>query len=139
MMKLKLLRNRFNKEWTGGQLYIDDEFFCFTLEDEIREQDGVPVEKWKVKGETAIPRGIYDVVFQNSPRFGPDTLTLLKVPGFTHIRIHAGNTEKDTEGCILVGYRLTDNGIIVPGTTRSALRDLKRQLKEADKITIQVI
>jgi len=145
-VKLKLLRNRFNPEWTTGQLYVNDEFFCFTLEDEVREpygwskEDGVPIEQWKVKGETAIPRGIYSVVFENSPHFGPDTLTLKNVPGFSHIRIHAGNTEKDTDGCILVGYRITDNGVIVPGTTRPALADLKALLKPAFRdITIQII
>jgi hypothetical protein len=92
-----------------------------------------------VDGKTAIPRGIYKVVFQNSPKFGPDTLTLLKVPGFTHIRIHSGNTHEDTEGCIIIGYRITRDGIIVPGTTRPALRDLKKALKGQKEISIQVI
>lgn len=139
-MKLKLLRNRFHKDYTVGQLYIDDEFFCFTLEDEVREKDGEPVEKWKVKAETAIPRGIYDVVFQDSPKFGPDTLTLLKVPGFSHIRIHSGNTAKDTEGCIIVGYRVNSKGVIIPGTTRPALADLKKKVKAAtEKVTIQIV
>jgi len=144
-VKLKLLRNRFNKEYTAGQLYVDDDYFCFTLEDEVREpygwskEDGVPIEQWKVHGETAIPRGIYKVTFENSPHFGPDTLTIHNVPGFTKIRIHSGNTEKDTEGCIIVGYRITDRGVIVPGTTRTALADLKKKLKGQDDITIQII
>lgn len=139
-MKLKLLRNRFNSDYTVGQLYIEDEFFCFTLEDEVREEDGVPVEKWKVKGETAIPRGIYKVIFQDSPRFGPDTLTLLNVPGFTHIRIHSGNTEADTEGCIIVGYKVNSKGVIIPGTTRPALAELKRRLKKAtSEISLQIV
>lgn len=139
-MKLKLLRNRFNKEYTVGQLYIDDEYFCFTLEDEVREQDGVPVEKWKVYGETAIPRGIYDVVAKDSPKFGPQTLTLLKVPGFDKIRIHSGNTERDTDGCIIVGFRVNDSGIIVPGTTRPALAELKRRVAKAtETVTIQIV
>src|SRR3990167_2560259 len=94
-MKLLLYRTRLHNGWTGGQLYINDEFLCFTLEDQIREKDGVPVEKWKVYGETAIPRGTYEVVLQTSPKFGPDTITLLKVEGFEGIRIHAGNSAKD--------------------------------------------
>ena len=138
-MKLRLLRNRFKEEYATGQLYLGEDFFCFTLEDKVREKDGVPVEKWKIGGVTAIPRGIYKVVFQNSPKFGPDTLTLLKVPGFTGIRIHSGNTHEDTEGCIIVGYRINSRGIIVPGTTRPALRDLKKALKGIKDMSIQVI
>src|SRR3990167_3026729 len=139
-MKLLLYRTRLHNGWTGGQLYINDEFLCFTLEDQVRERQGVPVEKWKIYGETAIPRGIYKVVLQTSPKFGPDTITLLKVEGFEGIRIHAGNSAKDTEGCIIVGYRITRGGIIVPGTTRPALRDLKLRLKQASgTLSIQVI
>jgi hypothetical protein len=138
-VKLRLLRNRFKENYTTGQLYLGEDYFCFTLEDCVREKEGVAVEKWKVYGQTAIPRGIYKVVFQNSPKFGPDTLTLLKVPGFTHIRIHSGNTHEDTEGCIIVGYRITRDGVIVPGTTRPALRDLKKALKGHKEVTIQVI
>jgi len=139
-MKLKLLRNRFTDDYTTGQLYINDEYFCFTLEDKVREQDGVPVEKWKIDGQTAIPRGIYNVVLQNSFKFGPDTLTLLKVPGFTHIRIHAGNTHRDTEGCIIVGWKITKEGVIIPGTTRTCLFTLKQKFKEAGgQGTIQIV
>jgi hypothetical protein len=138
-VKLRLLRNRFKENYTTGQLYLGEDYFCFTLEDCVREKEGVAVEKWKVDGKTAIPRGIYKVVFQNSPKFGPDTLTLLKVPGFTHIRIHSGNTHEDTEGCIIVGYRITRDGVIVPGTTRPALRDLKKHLKGHKNVTIQVL
>jgi len=137
-MKLRLLRNRFHDNYTTGQLYIDEEFFCFTLEDCVREVEGIPVKDWKVWGETAIPRGIYNVEFQSSRKFGPHTLTLLDVPGFTHIRIHAGNTAEDTEGCIIVGSRL-NGGLIVPGTTRNTLAHLKGRLSDAEKMTIQVI
>lgn len=140
-MKFKLLRTKLGETLTNGQLYIEEDFFCFTLEDKVREEDGIAVEKWKVKGETAIPRGIYDLVLQDSPRFGPQTPTLLKVPGFEGIRIHAGNRPEDTEGCILVGFKLdTRVGLIVPGTSRPAVAELKRKLLEATgKHTIQVI
>ena len=138
-MRLKLLRNRYNEEWTTGQLYLEDTYFCFTLEDEVREDEGTPVKEWKVDHETAIPRGIYKVTLETSPRFGPNTITIHNVPGFSGVRFHSGNTEKDTDGCIIVGYRIIDGGIIVPGTTRTCLADLKRILMREPEHTIQVI
>ena len=135
-MELTLLRNKLRPGLTNGQLYIDGEYFCFTLEDTVREQKGVPVEKWKVWGESAIPYGVYDITLENSPRFGPDTLTINKVPGFTGVRIHSGNTPGDTDGCIIVGYKLNANGIIVPGTTRTCLSDLKKAVVLPCKLRI---
>ena len=130
-MEITVKRMKFYKEGTIGQMYLDGEFFCFTLEDVVREVPGEPVEKWKVPGETAIPTGKYQVVLQNSPHFGHDTPTLLKVPGFDYIRIHSGNTDKDTEGCLILGYRTTETGKIAYGSTRPAVRDLKEKLKGA--------
>ena len=95
---------------------------CYTLEDPIRDA--------KIHGKTAIPAGSYRVVLQNSPRFGPDTITLLDVPNFQHIRIHAGNSVDDTEGCPLVGLELSENGL-KGGTSAPALRILKALVKSA--------
>ena len=137
-MELILKRTRFGEEITTGQLYIDGAYFCFTLEDKVREPVGlVQLPTWKVplkkvKHETAIPQGIYDITFEHSPKFGPETLTINKVPGFTDIRIHAGNYATDTSGCIIVGYRIHDSGVIVPGTTRQCLVDLKQQVRRAE-------
>ena len=57
----------------------------------------------KIKGHSAIPEGRYAVVISYSPKFKQWLPILLGVPNFSGIRIHAGNTAKDTEGCILVG------------------------------------
>lgn len=139
-MELKILRTKFFETHTIGQLYIDGELFCFTLEDKVREVKGQAVDKWKIKGETAIPTGTYKVTLEYSGKFGADCPTICNVPGFTYIRIHAGLTDKDTEGCIIVGYKLTNNDVIMPGTTRTARDDLRRKLKEHHgpiNITIQ--
>jgi hypothetical protein len=130
-MELKILRTKFYDNRTIGQLYINEDFFCFTLEDKMREVQGQPVEKWKVKEETAIPQGRYRVQLQVSLRFGPDTISVLSVPGFVGVRVHSGNTDKDTEGCPLLGYKLTDKDIIQYGTTKPAVADLKLKIKEA--------
>lgn len=103
--------------WPGfacviGQLYVDGLPDCFSLEDTIRP-DGV-----KVEGETAIPQGTYRLIMSESKRFCRELPQLLDVPGFTGIRIHAGNTCENTAGCILVGLERHDNWI---GKSRLAL------------------
>ena len=139
-MELILKRMRFKDKYTTGQLYVDGTFFCFTLEDKVREELGVPVEKWKIHGETAIPMGLYRVTLENSPKFGLDTMTINQVPGFSKIRIHAGNTHEDTEGCVIVGYKIREDGVIVPGTTKTCVLNLKTQIKQAGgEATIRIM
>lgn len=82
--------------YTIGRLYVDGAYFCDTLEDCIRSGK-------KVFGETAIPRGKYEIQWTYSQRFKRFMPLLCNVPNFTGIRIHAGNASKDTNGCILTG------------------------------------
>lgn len=107
---------------TLGKLYINGSFFCDTLEDEIREIPGIDVAKWKQYGKTAIPSGIYEVTLEPSQKFGPDTMTVNGVHGFDYIRIHAGNSDEDTHGCLLVGVRNSDSTIAQSRLTLSALK-----------------
>lgn len=102
-MKLTLKRIAFGDTYTIGKLYDENQFICYTLEDKVREVAGEPVEQWKKQNETAIPTGVYPVTITMSTRFRTRLPLLLNVPGFTGIRIHTGNSSKDTEGCILVG------------------------------------
>ena len=93
---LFILHRKYLKEsYTIGALYVDGIYFCDTLEDKVREE--------KIKNETAIPYGTYKVVLTESPKFKRELPLLLDVPRFTGIRIHRGNTDSDTSGCILVG------------------------------------
>lgn len=77
---------------------------CFILEDVVRDL-GI-----KVKGETAIPEGRYQIGTRFSPRESPrykhDMLWVKDVPGFQYILIHPGNTRHDTEGCLLPGDKI---------------------------------
>lgn len=102
-MNLELKRISFGENCTIGRLSVDGRFLCYTLEDKVREVIGEPVAGWKVQNETAIPTGVYPVTITMSTRFRTRLPLLLNVPGFTGIRIHTGNSSKDTEGCILVG------------------------------------
>lgn len=79
-----------------GRMLLDNTYFCDTLEDTVREGP-------KVKGKTAIPPGKYQLDYNFSPHFGRKMPEILNVTGFEGIRIHWGNDEYDTEGCILVG------------------------------------
>lgn len=142
-MKLTLQRERADAVRTFGKLLAPDgRLLCYTLEDAVRERPGQPVAAWKVHGKTAIPAGVYRISLENSPRFGPDTLTVHNVPGFTGVRMHAGNTEADTEGCPLLGMQLAPNGI-AGGTSRPAValvRELVRQATaEGATVTMEVI
>jgi len=140
-MILTLQRTHGDDKRTFGNLYADGAFVCYTLEDTEREQAGTPVAAWKKHGITAIPSGRYRVTLENSPRFGPNTLTVHSVPGFTAIRMHAGNSDIDTEGCPLLGLAISTTGI-VGGTSRPAVdmvRELVRKaIAKGEPVTIEV-
>ena len=140
-MKLTLQRNPSQSGATIGTLFIDGVHACHTLEDEVREIDGQPVSSWKIKGATAIPAGHYRVTLEPSARFGPDTITIKDVPGFQYIRMHAGNTSEDTEGCPLLGMRATDVSL-VGGTSKPAVAlvkgQIQRAIREGQTVTIDV-
>ena len=122
-------RNQPEHGFTGGALQLNGQFECFTLEDEVREVDGAPVEQWKIKGETAIPRGRYRVIVSYSQHFGRQLPELLNVPGYSGVRIHPGNTAKDTEGCILVGDDDPSDGFL--GKSAQAFDRVFRRILDA--------
>lgn len=99
-MQIHLHRTDFTAESTVGELCFG-KFRCFTLEDRDRNLEDKPDAK--IYGRTAIPRGTYKVLITYSNRFRRELPLLLDVPGFEGVRIHPGNSAKDTEGCILVG------------------------------------
>ena len=138
-MELIVTRQIFTEESTVGSLSIDGKFQCFTLEDVQREIEGEPVASWKIPGKTAIPKGKYEVVIDFSPHFGHDLPHILNVPGYTGVRIHPGNDDEDTEGCILVGLTRSPNFV---GQSRNAFDNLFPLLDEAyakgEKIMLEV-
>ena len=102
-----------------------DKYFCDTLEPTWRDYEH---GAYKVKGKSAIPEGRYAVVISYSPKFKQWLPILLGVPKFEGIRIHAGNTAKDTDGCILVGENKRVGEVI---NSRHWLYELKHRIVEA--------
>ena len=96
-MHIRVMREPSINDTTLGSLFIDDHWQCHTLEDVIR-----PAGE-KVRNKTAIPPGRYKLILSMSNRFKKIMPEVLNVPMFTGIRIHSGNTAKDTAGCLLVG------------------------------------
>jgi hypothetical protein len=126
-MKLYLKRIHKTEHSTIGELYIDGKFQCYTLEDVEREV--------KIKNETAIPKGTYKIVITYSNRFKKQLPLLLNVPNFEGIRIHSGNTNHNTEGCILIGQTSSNDFI---GSSRNAFNELYKKIKNEKNIEITI-
>ena len=134
-MELTLNRIFLGSSATIGELLINDKHLCDTLEDRVRP------EGEKVYGKTAIPEGTYEVKLTHSPRFKKILPEILNVPNFSGIRIHTGNSSKDSEGCILVGTWDGEKEDWV-GSSKIAFDELMTLLEEAtnnkEKVTITV-
>ena len=133
-MKLRLERIFKGENYTIGRLYIDDIYFCDTLEDTIRSID--ENGNGKVYGKTAIPSGKYNVIMSMSDRFKRVLPLLQNVPHFEGIRIHSGNTADDTHGCILVGKN-TEIGKVT--SSKIYETDLIKKLKGQKSIQIEIV
>lgn len=117
-MKLKNVRKFKGDQYTIGDLYIDNVKVCNICEDPVRvlvdknkDGDFDDAGEGKVYGDTAIPAGTYNVVITYSNRFKKYLPLLIDVPGYEGIRIHPGNSNKDTHGCLLPGVN-TSKGTV---------------------------
>ena len=142
-MNIILDRIAKKSKYTIGKLYIDGEYFCDTIEDTDRgltqTMIDAQIKSKKVYGQTAIPTGTYKVIISYSNKFKRQMPLLLNVPGFLGIRIHSGNTEKDTEGCLIVGKNKVVGKVIESKDTYNKLFSIlcEANKKEAIKITIK--
>jgi hypothetical protein len=116
-MELLLRRGPSTELSTIGLLCVDDEPYCFTLEDPVRDK--------KIAGVTAIPAGRYQIAIAMSPKRKKLVPWILRVPNYDAIQIHAGNEATDTSGCILVGFLRGTDRIY---RSREALAALMNQL-----------
>ncbi len=153
---IKVARYSDDGTTTLGIMTIQDEFYCYTLEDTFRKE--------KVPGKTRIPAGTYTVDFNITEPPTPKTLQyreiygdlftwhlhVKEVPGFQGIYIHHGNTHDHTLGCILVSKSLsviakdpeidTDDQKSL-SSSRDSFRVLYKYLKEQleNKIPVRLI
>ena len=140
-MKLTLKRIALRPTYTIGRLYVDGNYFCDTLEDTVRDLDKDGKfhngEK-KVYAKTAIPYGTYEIKWTYSPRFKKYTPQLMNVPSFEGIRIHAGNTSADTEGCLLLGENKQVGKVLNSRATINKFYPLIKKACSNGKVTIEI-
>ena len=104
-MRIDVQRLKCDGDATISTVMIAGEFVCFGLEDEYREV--------KVKHETRIPEGLYDIKVRNYGGFHErykkrfdfhkGMLEICDIENFTDVLIHIGNNDDDTSGCLLLG------------------------------------
>lgn len=145
MLRITILRKwNVQKDDGGyciGKIYANGEELFETLEDIDRGlKDEMSLEEIKAKkvyGKTAIPTGIYELILNYSPKYKKVMPLLLNVKGYSGVRIHSGNTEKDTEGCILVGWN-KKKGMVID--SRKAYDILMKKIgqNKGDKIIVEI-
>lgn len=128
-MKIEVIRDIFTEKETLGKMFIDGAFFCYTLEDVVRD--------YKIKHQTAIPAGTYKVVYVFSPKFKKLMPRLLDVKNFEGVLIHGGNTAVDSSGCILVAFKRNEEKGYIWSSASNNLNNLIS--KETGSIEIEII
>ena len=140
-MKLTLKRIALRSTYTIGRLYVDGNYFCDTLEDTVRDlnKNGkFDNGEKKVYAKTAIPYGTYEIKWTYSPRFKKYTPQLMNVPSFAGIRIHAGNTSADTEGCLLLGQNKKVGMVLNSRATINKFYPIIKEACSKGKVTIEI-
>lgn len=146
-IQMRIVRYQDDGQTTLGLLYINNKFYCYTLEDTW--------QKVKVPGKTRIPAGAYPVKFRKEESELTNTyrsrysewfsyhLQIQHVPGFRYIYIHNGGDHTKTEGCILVSDSLNTakrNTYLSNSkeTFKRLYGFLEMQIKEGKKITLTI-
>lgn len=143
-MKIQLIRKHRKTDYTIGQLFINNQYFSDTLEDTDRGlKDSMSLEeirRIKVFGSTCIPYGTYKVTITYSPKFKKNLPLINNVKGFEGIRIHSGNTNYDTQGCVLLGFNKVKGKVINSKDTVDKFINLvQKAIDTGEQVTIHII
>lgn len=143
-LNLKLKRTDKTPQSTIGELSVNDVFECFILEDVDRGLNSnmtlAEIASIKIKTQTAIPTGTYNVVKFFSPKHNENLPLLENVPGFAGIEIHVGNFAKDTDGCLLPGEEKgVDSVLHSTAATAKLNKKIFEALNAGDTVTIEVV
>lgn len=131
-MKFILHRDILRPDLTLGKLSLGGLFICYSVEDAVRDV--------KIAGNTCIPAGTYKVIINMSNRFKRLMPLLLDVPQFQGVRIHAGNSAADTEGCIILGAFRTDTGVAKSKDAVIHVQEMIRAaLDRGEEVTIEIV
>ena len=142
-MELRLERKYRSNNYCIDKLYINGKYFSDALEDPDRGLTDTmsleEIKKIKIKGNTCIPYGTYNITITYSPRFKKNLPLLNNVKGFDGIRIHSGNKPQDTEGCLLPGFNKVKGQVIDSRvTTDKLIAQIQQVLNKGEKVTITI-
>lgn len=118
----RLLQNKYQ---TQGELWYEEKRLAYILENPWLNNQ---------KDVSCIPAGHYIMRHFESPNFSL-CFDIPNVPGRSLIRMHAGNTYKDTRGCPLPGKAWKD----IDGDQIKDVTDSKRTLNKLLKIIPQEV
>lgn len=143
-MELLIDRKWKKDSYTIGKLYINGEYFCDTLEDVDRnltsEMSITEIKNKKVYGKTAVPTGLYTILYTYSPKYKRLMPLVDNVKGFSGIRIHSGNTAEDSLGCILLGFNKEKGKVLQSRDTCNKFYKLIEEAiyKKGEAITLKI-
>lgn len=148
---MEILVERIAKKpnYTISKWYVNGMYFCDGIEDTdrglISDMSISDIRRIKVSGKTAIPAGTYQVTLKvKSPKYSKVDKyrrfcngympRLLNVPGYEGILIHPGNTEADTEGCLIPGQNKVKGKVVNSTDTWMKLYKLLKEAEEGNDI-----
>ena len=140
-MEILLDRICRKETYTIGHFYINNTYFCDTVEDKDRDlnKNGkFDNGETKVNGLTAIPNGRYLVKLTYSPNFKRILPEIINVNSFTGIRIHSGNFASDSLGCVIVGENKVKGGVINSKVYEKKLIEILKKVPDGEQIWITV-